>query len=1033
MPTIINVPGGGGSKVPKTLPPINEISCERNGDKINLTIKKMQIDRNTNMLQGGALYYKSTLPDTVGDGTERTFARSELLTSGKPYDGLYLGDVTASDAVTETILWLPENENGKIKLVPFIVLSINYLGGVYVTRKDVKQEYLSNFGSTPDFGKSNVYSWLTGTYLNSILNIQVAEQVMECDVPVTIDGSTATTQKLRAWVPSSKELDPDSVENGGQHMPYFKDAVRRRALLEGTTTGGVYWMRTASSTLMVFVVGSDGGFGQRTVDTNSIAIRPSFVLPKDFKIQQRPDGSYTVYGDAGLMTLSDIDASTENTATVFNMLEVIKATQDTRMVKYAYVKKNYNGSDGGLFSHIDNAFASSNQYGSPLWTQTNSYQLLLQYISAKNASGASGINYYLHSSIQDILLEVPVKSRVGDSGEIQTHNLKVFELGGGECGYPAGNPYDTGSLIPYFSVQGNRALPDGSGNPSESWMRDCYANGASSAHHYPYWGQDGQIGVTSATVGAAKMIRPNFVIPLNTPVRQLADGTYDLVPNDPSLISTFAPDPPNYNPTGNICQLKDVPENKSVRLPYPGFEIAPGGMGHTYITLRKDYSEGAYAVGKGENFGGNIVFNTTPVTGNKPYIGSVLDQKCQELETDSSVIHEMVLKYLVEGDVVVGPPGDSQTIRRKIFAPSVAELGLTGTVMEGTAFSYFDDNDSRWFSSIPYWTRSSNGTNSTVGAITSTGSSSIVSQTSTANLVPILLLSMEAFVEENDDGTYSFLGNEPEQNDAINISIPWPEDEEFYARMFTYNSKKQWQTMLSNAVATTNPDWNDGGGIVPDPILGNNTPEQIQAAVDQGIYKELWNIGDELTIFVGDDNYVFQLADFDHDPISGAGKTAAMTFIMKDLMNTTQKMNNSDINSTSFAGSALYSYIANTLYPSIPEEWRNIMKKVDKKTSVGNIGTSIRTDSYNLFIPSEVEIFGGIKFSVKGEGALYPLYSTGSYRVKLLANGTGSADWWWLRSPTASNTHSFCSGSATGSPGAYIASASGGACLGFCV
>lgn len=1039
MPTIINVPGGGGSKVPKTLPPINGISCERDGDKINLTIKKMQIDRNTNMLQGGALYYKSTLPDTVGDGTERTFSRSELLTSGKPYDGLYLGDVTASDAVTETILWLPENENGKIKLVPFIVLSINYLGGVYVTRKDVKQEYLSNFGSTPDFGKSNVYSWLTGTYLNSILNIQVAEQVMECDVPVTIDGSTATTQKLRAWVPSSKELDPDSVENGGQHMPYFKDAVRRRALLEGTTTGGVYWMRTASSTLMVFVVGSDGGFGQRTVDTNSIAIRPSFVLPKDFKIQQRPDGSYTVYGDAGLMTLSDIDASILNTATVFNMLEVIKATQDTRMVKYAYVKKNYNGSDGGLFSHIDNAFASSNQYGSPLWTQTNSYQLLLQYISAKNASGASGINYYLHSSIQDILLEVPVKSRVGDSGEIQTHNLKVFELGGGECGYPAGNPYDTGSLIPYFSVQGNRALPDGSGNPSESWMRDCYANGASSAHHYPYWGQDGQIGVTSATVGAAKMIRPNFVIPLNTPVRQLADGTYDLVPNDPSLLSTYAPDiTVGDDEEKACCQLRDVPisDNEPV---YVNLQLSNNSGYFRFLMLFREYGGDTQSgVLLSENIIQNGAFDedtSAPIA----YPDTTIDENCISFTKNFS---DATQKYLRTTSVIyaTGSGNNVSTINRNCFILSNTELGLTaaGPTL-GTASPYMSKSASNRIAKLSgnassYWTRGMGTSATSLKVVNASGELQDSYASNASNGIrPAISLSLDGWVQKNSDGTYTFIGDEPDQNDTINMEIPWPEDEEFYARMFTYNSKKQWQTMLSNAVATTNPDWNDEDGIAPDPILGNNTPEQIQAAVDQGIYKELWNIGDELTIFVGDANYVFQLADFDHDPISGAGKTAAMTFIMKDLMNTQQKMNNANTNSTSFVGSALYSYIANTLYPSIPEEWRNIMKKVDKKTSVGNKGTSIRTDSYNLFIPAEVEIFGNATYSVAGEGALYPLYSTGSYRVKLLANGTGSATWWWLRSPHASSSTDFCFVHTDGSPSNDYADSLGGVCLGFCV
>ena len=53
--------------------------------------------------------------------------------------------------------------------------------------------------------------------------------------------------------------------------------------------------------------------------------------------------------------------------------------------------------------------------------------------------------------------------------------------------------------------------------------------------------------------------------------------------------------------------------------------------------------------------------------------------------------------------------------------------------------------------------------------------------------------------------------------------------------------------------------------------------------------------------------------------------------------------------------------------------------------------------------------------------------------VKKLSNGTGSADYWWLRSPIVTSTAGFwCIGS-SGGASSYLASDAYGVSFGFCV
>ena len=129
----------------------------------------------------------------------------------------------------------------------------------------------------------------------------------------------------------------------------------------------------------------------------------------------------------------------------------------------------------------------------------------------------------------------------------------------------------------------------------------------------------------------------------------------------------------------------------------------------------------------------------------------------------------------------------------------------------------------------------------------------------------------------------------------------------------------------------------------------------------------------------------------------------------------------------------MYSWLQNTLLKQLPSDLQAVLKSVNKKTSAGNQSSTINTNAMKLFLFSEIEIFGSISYSKSGEGAQYPYFATAGNRIKHLANGTGSAFWWWERSPTASNSNNFCYVYSNGNASYNDASNSGGVCFGFCV
>lgn len=215
-------------------------------------------------------------------------------------------------------------------------------------------------------------------------------------------------------------------------------------------------------------------------------------------------------------------------------------------------------------------------------------------------------------------------------------------------------------------------------------------------------------------------------------------------------------------------------------------------------------------------------------------------------------------------------------------------------------------------------------------------------------------------------------------------------------------------------------------------VLSKNTWAQIAKASAAGKASQLWSVGDTKDIAVGSETLTLVIMGFNHDDLASGGK-AGITFGMKNLMATTRRMNASNTNSGGFTGSEMYSWLQNTLLPTLPSDLRAVLKSVNKKTSAGSQSSTINTNSMKLFLFSEIEIFGATTYSKAGEGSQYSYFATAANRIKYLANGTESAYWWSERSPNGSNSTSFCAVNSYGNASSYGADNAFGVCFGFCV
>lgn len=213
------------------------------------------------------------------------------------------------------------------------------------------------------------------------------------------------------------------------------------------------------------------------------------------------------------------------------------------------------------------------------------------------------------------------------------------------------------------------------------------------------------------------------------------------------------------------------------------------------------------------------------------------------------------------------------------------------------------------------------------------------------------------------------------------------------------------------------------------------TWEELDAIAETNNAASVFNIHDERDILIAGFNLKFEIVGFNHD-IKSSGGYAGISIALKNLMPRTRQMNDTNTNVGSFTGSSMYDYLNTSVYNSLPAGLKAIIKPVDKKTSAGNKSATVNTESMKIWLFSANEVAGPQDASKvsNNEGSKYPAFFNNDSRVKKLNNGSGEANWWWLRSPRLDAYEIFCSIYRSGYVYEYYgASTEGGVCFGFCI
>lgn len=299
----------------------------------------------------------------------------------------------------------------------------------------------------------------------------------------------------------------------------------------------------------------------------------------------------------------------------------------------------------------------------------------------------------------------------------------------------------------------------------------------------------------------------------------------DLVPDDPALatqgISTMAV-------AGTPVQLKDIPVStagSAVTLKIP--ETAD--TYEEYLYGFKNYEgSNAGALVRKNIFDKENYSSTSSLFVN--YGGSTLDTSLVDFANNN--LDESVKKYLVEVQVQArGGP-----YPRSCFALSDDELGAPKvSPVYGTAFPYFSSNEARIAqyagAASSYWGRDTSGvgTGSTGVMINESGVPTVIYAANALNGIrPTIAVSLDAWFVKNDDGTYTFAGDEPTPTEhPLEIEIDWPESDPLIARQWVYNEKGVYQTMLLGGIASTEdappfklPEFTGNHAIFGDEIAG---------------------------------------------------------------------------------------------------------------------------------------------------------------------------------------------------------------------
>lgn len=225
--------------------------------------------------------------------------------------------------------------------------------------------------------------------------------------------------------------------------------------------------------------------------------------------------------------------------------------------------------------------------------------------------------------------------------------------------------------------------------------------------------------------------------------------------------------------------------------------------------------------------------------------------------------------------------------------------------------------------------------------------------------------------------------------------------------------------------------------------------DMVNYRIQQGDYASYYSVGDLIPLDMGTEGQInMQIAAFDTDELADGTGTAHISFVAKELLATSHRMNPDRASTTNDSGATVYTegtggvggweksemrtYLNDTILPLISADVQAMIKPVtkysDSRNTAGTAVDSVATVD-SVWIPNYREALGGT--GCETTGATYTgLFTANSARIKYKV-GASSASKWWLRS--ASSTGNFFYVYTSGSYSNGTANDSYGVALGFCV
>lgn len=265
------------------------------------------------------------------------------------------------------------------------------------------------------------------------------------------------------------------------------------------------------------------------------------------------------------------------------------------------------------------------------------------------------------------------------------------------------------------------------------------------------------------------------------------------------------------------------------------------------------------------------------------------------------------------------------------------------------------------------------------------------------------------------------------------------------------------------------------------PVLNDNTWEQISFISENGLASSFWAIGDakQITIngIIGQKTYTnykpwVYILGFNHNAEregsnlihfgcfrEGQLATTNNSIALDDNSYNTQtssiayNMNSSNTNSGGWSSSRMRTTIidadatspssasSNSFLVALSSDLKAVLKRCTKYTDntgggTGSVQSNVTPTQDWAFLLSEYEVFGSITHSNSFEANYqqqYQYYVDGNSKVKYRQSSTSNAAIWWERSPSASDSTDFCNVNTGGTASSYSASVSRGFAPGFCV